>query len=176
MKNRIEIYGALSEVGGIPNYDSYEEIFNGCLDAFKKLFGEEIMEKHDIFIDNGYQFTGTTYATNPILNKSLFIKTQITDGLDTTEIIFQFGFTLTQVVFYSLIGFDKVDYDEMQYTFSTAMALAMLHSTHPDAIDFYEADAFRALKKYADAIDLAHAVDYSFFELRDLILDYVEKY
>lgn len=176
MKNKIEIYGALSTVGGIPNFNAYKGTFDNCLDTFIMLFGEEVMGKHDIFIDNGYQFTGTTYATNPILDKLLFIKTRITDGLDTTEIVFQFGFTFTQVVFYSLIGFDKVDYDEMQYTLSTTMALAMLHSTHPNAMDFYEADAFRELNKYGEAIDLAHAVDYSLFKIRDLILDYVEKY
>lgn len=122
-ERKFEINGNL---GNILNYKSFENTICQIYGIFLKLFGDEIMLKIPLYIDNATEMSGHTPIITPILGKYLCIKLGIKNFADTQEIIFQFSHELCHYVFYSLLGMDRPFPDEKEESICTAMSLCVL--------------------------------------------------
>ena len=98
---------------------------------FLKLFGEDIMSRIPLLVDNATEMSGYTPIITPVLGKYLCIKLGISNFLWTDQIIYQFSHELCHYVFYAIQGIDKPFADEKEESICSAMSLCILK-------DFYE--------------------------------------
>lgn len=162
-----EISGNLSK---ILNYDNFEKTICIVRNRFINLFGEEIMSRIPLLVDNATQMSGNTPITTPVLGKFLCIKLGIIDFLWTGKIIFQISHELCHYVFYSLQGLNKPFAGEKEESICTAMSLCILKYFYED-IQIY-IDYVKGLENvgYRNGAALAEEVNYDSSLLSSIIL------
>lgn len=153
---------------GINNFETYVSIIEDVLRSFALLFGEEIMTKYPLYIDNGYSHAGSLHTIKPIFNKFLHLKTGIADGKDKSEVLFQLTYNLTHYVFYSKFGLERPYLTEYR-DYCTGMAIVIVRMDDKDAGSFYE-DALK--NEIPNGVDIAKRNNYSIFGIAKEILEY----
>ena len=95
-----EINGNLyDEQYGLKNIKDFEEVIISVKNLYDQLFGEEVMNKHSMYIDNATADSGYSPIITVILRKYLIIKLYISSDSIKSQIAYQFGHELTHFVF-----------------------------------------------------------------------------
>ena len=154
----------------ILNYDNFQVTICKVRDRFVNLFGEEIMSRVPLLVDNATQMSGNTPITTPVLGKFLCIKLGIINFLWTEKIIFQFSHELCHYIFYSLQGLNKPFADEKEESICTAMSLCILKDFYEDIqihIDYVKGLEYAG---YRNGAAIAEKVNYNSSLLSSIIL------
>ena len=162
-----EISGNLSK---ILNYDNFEKTICIVRNRFINLFGEEIMSRIPLLVDNATQMSGYTPITTPVFGKYLCIKLGILNFLCTEQIIFQFSHELCHFVFYSLQGFNKPNADDREESICTAMSLCILKDLNNGIQQYIDYDNGLDYLGYRNGAAIAEAVNYDSNLLSSIIL------
>lgn len=116
--NNERVFEINGNLGNIINYQNFENIICKVRNRFIELFGEEIMSRIPVYVDNATDImSGHTPIITPILGKYLCIKLNIGNFLDSQRIVFQYAHELCHYVFYSIKGLDKPFADEYEESF-----------------------------------------------------------
>lgn len=86
--NHERIFEINGNLENILNYQNFERTICHVYGSFLKLFGDEIMFKIPLYVDNATEMSGHTPIITPILGKYLCIKLGVKSFADTKEIIF----------------------------------------------------------------------------------------
>lgn len=163
-----EINGNLAS---IVNYQNFERTITHVYVSFLKLFGDEIMFKIPLYVDNATEMTGHTPIITRILGKYLCIKLGIKNFADTKEIIFQFAHELCHYVFYSLLGLDKILADEEEESICTAMSLCILREYYEDIQEYIDCVVGLENVGYRKGVSVAESINYKSSNLAHQILN-----
>ncbi|MBQ9011822.1 MAG: hypothetical protein IJ093_04155 [Bacilli bacterium] len=163
-----EFSGRLRE---IDNYDVFKNTIIDINKLFRKVFGDEIIDKYDLFIDNATAGSGYTPVCVVVLQKYILIKLHIKDFSDKARIMYQYSHELTHYVFYALNGLDKKLGLEIEENIASAMSLVVLKYFNSDEFESYN-EYVKNLDdaKYQKGFDVACDVHYDIYKLRDMIL------
>lgn len=184
-ENDIKICNAIQinvNLADIKNYVNYEKIIVWIYTDFLKLFGQELMQKYLLYVDNvvydeNYTLTnGYTPIITPIFKKYLILKTNISDFADVPKIIFQFSHELCHYVFYSLMDLNKPYADNEEEGICTAMSLCMLKK-YNIAFEKYKCYVKNLVNEgYKSGYYIGESIDFDCNKVFDLIKDKVKKY
>ena len=167
----IEINGNLSNpISGLKNYDLFQAAIIKVLQVFQKTFGNEIMCKLPLLIDNGTSNTGHTPIITPVLNKYLIIKLCVKPSTVESTIIYQFSHELAHFIFYAYHGIDKVFATQEEESFCSAISLILIKELCPNDLIGYIAYV-RSLSDegYRLGIDVAERYNYDLNAIKTLI-------
>lgn len=125
------------EINGNLKAEENYAIFSSCIGmvmkAFRECFGEEVMNKIDLYIDNATQSSGYTPIITVILEKYIIIKLGISDFTKKEKTVYQFSHELCHYVFYSIKGLNKEKAGVIEENICTAMALIMINKFFPES-------------------------------------------
>lgn len=79
--------------------------------VFIEIFGQQLMETIDIFVDNATAGSGHTPITIPVLGKYIIIKLGIVPMSTEGFTAFQFSHELMHCIYYAKYGLDKIPAD-----------------------------------------------------------------
>lgn len=127
----IEINGNLDEE---KDFNIFYETISKVLEIFIGTFGNEVMNKYDLFIDNATQSSGDTPITTVLLKNSITIKLGIEDFSNKEQIAYQFSHELCHCIFYSLKGLNKEKASGTEENICSAMSLIILNLMYPNEI------------------------------------------
>lgn len=171
---KYEINGNLVK---LENYDILEEYIVKTIRIFLKVFGNEVMERYDLFIDNATQGSGHTPTMNTVLGKYLMIKLGIRDFSNKEQIVFQFAHELCHYVFSSLQGIEITEADNEEENICTAMSLIAINEMFPEKINKwcdYISEAPE--EKYNKGTQIAEEVNFDIRKLKEKIYQKVNKF
>lgn len=172
-ERNFEINGNLFGEYGLKNQKDFLEIISIVKYQYDIVFGQEVMNKYELYIDNATKDSGYTPVITPILKKYLIIKLCISDNDSRSKIAYQFAHELTHFVFYSYLGLDKPHADSMEETICSAASLIIIKNLFPDE--------FVAWNNYVDNLKEEHyrkgagyalSVEYSLRELKNKIMEF----
>lgn len=144
-----KIFEINGNLASILNYHNLEFTLCRVRNCFIELFGEEIMSRFPVYVDNATDtMSGHTPIITPILGKYLCIKLGLPNFWDTERIIFQFAHELCHYIFYSLQGIDKPLADTREEMICSAMSLCILK-------DFYD-----NIQRHIDHVNALEDVGY----------------
>ena len=152
-------------------------VFNNTITSvynlFMELFGNDLMKKLPLFIDNATSGSGYTPITIPVLSRLVIIKLRIDNFVNDEKIIFQFSHELCHFIYFCLYGIDKELADEKEEAICTAMSLCCLKYFCKN-IDKWT-NHVQSLKRegYRNGFEEAQAVDFDAFRLSKIIIDNV---
>lgn len=130
--NVIEINGNLSEEKDFPVFCKF---IVEILKIFYLTFGEKVMEKYDLFIDNATKNSGHTPMATVLLKKHITIKLGIDNFSNQEQIAYQFSHELCHYVFYSLQGLNKEKAGVIEENICSAMSLVIIKLLFPKNIN-----------------------------------------
>lgn len=170
-----EINGNL---GYLLNYKNFENTICRVRNRFIELFGEEMMTKIPLYVDNATDvMSGHTPIITPIFGKYLCIKLNIDNFLKSEQIIFQFAHELCHYVFFAIKGLDKSFAAEDEESVCTAMSLCLLKDFGVDieqcngVVESWVEYVSRLENTgYRDGAQIAKSINYNLENLRYLIL------
>lgn len=156
-----EINGNLyDEQYGLKNIKDFEEVIISVKNLYDQLFGEEVMNKQIMYIDNATADSGYSPIITVILRKYLIIKLCIYSDSIKSEIAYQFGHELTHFVFYSYFGLDKPPANFDEEMICSAASLIVVKELFPNDLDMFKShvnsltqDCYRKGVEYAESID-----------------------
>ena len=173
MSDRFEINGNL--------YDyKYIEVFEQTICAvrtrFQELFGEEILNRIPLYVDNSIKGGGYTPVTDVVLHNYICIKLGVVDFSDTEWITYQFAHEMCHFTYRCLIGIDKKHAEEYEESMCTAMSLCFLSGCGRNFRRW--CNHVRKLKNegYRKGYDIALKCDFDPVKLRDKILAELDAY
>ena len=169
MKN-IEVNGNLSD---IPNFNIFLTNISKVVFIFVQIFGKDIMEKIDLYIDNAINNTksGYTPIITPVLRKYLIIKLNIEDFSKEQQIVYQFSHELCHYVFYVLKGINKEIANTVEENICSAMSLIMIKMLFSQDVFEYWLNYVKGLtdKNYKGGYDIAKEVKFDINKLKQKI-------
>lgn len=122
-----EINGNLTEV---EKYRVFSYAVATVMGEFNQIFGQEIMTKYPLYVDNCNNIEnsncGYTPIITPVLKQILIIKLGINDFGNIAMIIYQLAHELCHYVFYSIHGITRAKANEEEEIICTAMSLIIL--------------------------------------------------
>lgn len=164
-----EISGNLSE---IENYHTFLYWVGKVYNLFCDVFGEEVMTKIDLYVDNvvSEETTGHTPIITPILGKYLIIKLGIEDFSNIEEIVYQFSHELCHYIVYSIKGIDKPRATIYEEQICSAMSLVVIKMLFANRINFW-LNYVKAIKdeKYRGGAKIAEDISFDIIQLKELI-------
>ena len=154
------------------NYNNFKKTIIAINKRFREIFGDELIDKYDIFIDNALTGSGYTPTCVVILDKYILIKLHIEDFSDTTRIRYQYSHELTHYIFRALNGLeDKKRLVEEEHL-ASAMSLVMLKEFNDPNFESYSRYVENLEEeKYRKGIDVARSIDFDVYELKKLIFN-----
>lgn len=166
-RKTFEVNGNLDE---IENYKIFFSFIVNIMECFQTVFGQGVMSKMDIYVDNATEMSGYTPITTKILGKYIHIKLGIDNFADAEKIVYQFSHELCHCVFYSLLGIGKKRADAQEENICTAMSLIVLKAFFPNSISGWEKHV-SSLKNenYNKGVEVAKECDYNILKLKDRI-------
>lgn len=117
------------------NFDKFLNIISIVMSIFSNAFGNDVMSKIDLYIDNATEKSGYTPITTVVLKKYIIIKLGIEDFSDVEKIIYQFSHELCHYVFYSIKGLNKSKADIKEENICSAMSLIIINKLYPSKKD-----------------------------------------
>lgn len=173
-----EINGNLNNnLEGLKNYKYFSEIIYRVKIIYDEIFGLDIMNKYDLYIDNATENSGWAPIITPILKKYFIIKLAIYPNDVQSKIVFQFAHELTHFVFYSYFGIDKPRANDEEEIMCTAASLILIKMLFSKDFEFWN-EYTKSLeeRKYRQGADYAEKIGYNLQELRDKISMFKYKY
>lgn len=169
----LQINSGLLDSDGLKNKNTFMDVILKVNAYFIHVFGEETMNKIDIYVDNATKDSGHTPRINPVFNKFLHIKLCITPESHEGIIAFQFAHELMHYIHYCHYGFER-QHEDIQYireeNVCTAASLIVVHDLYPQY--FCDLDAYvRGLLdiRYQKGTELAEQFKYNLFALKGLV-------
>lgn len=172
MDNRFEINANLYEYRDI---EYFEETILKVRAKFQELFGEEVLDRIPLYVDNSTKGGGYTPITDVVLHSYVSIKLGISDFRDEEWIAYQFAHEMCHFTYRCLIGIDKKNAEEYEESICSAMSLCILSGCR----DFRGwCKHVKKLKNesYRKGYDIALECDFNPTKLRDKILAELEEY
>ncbi|HFD2043497.1 TPA: hypothetical protein ACF2DM_000303 [Clostridium perfringens] len=172
-ERHFEINGNLyDDTYGIKNYYEFREVIGKVKCLYDSIFGSEIMNKYDLYVDNATENSGYAPIITPILQKYLIIKLSIYPDDKQSKIAFQFAHELTHFVFYSYFGINKKHADFMEEMICTAASLIIIKGLFPNEFDDYN-DYLKNVETsgYREGPAYAESIEYSLEELKNRIFN-----
>lgn len=166
---RYEINGNLQDE---ENYNIFSTYIAKIMNIFKENFGDKVMTKIDLYIDNATQNSGYTPITTIILKKYIIIKLGISNFAKREQIVFQFSHELCHYVFYALKGLDKEKADSIEENICTAMSLIMINKIFPDSIESWKSYVSKLTNEnYNKGTKIAEENDFDINKLKEKIYE-----
>lgn len=169
----LQINSGLLDSDGLKNKNTFMDVILKVNAYFIHVFGEETMNKIDIYVDNATRDSGHTPRINPVFNKFLHIKLCITPESHEGIITFQFAHELMHYIHYCHYGFER-QHEDIQYireeNVCTAASLIVVHDLYPQY--FCDLDAYaRGLLdiRYQKGAELAEQFKYNLLALKGLV-------
>lgn len=173
-KRCFEINGNLFDDDyGLKNSKDFLEVIRIVKNIYDTIFGMEIMDKYDLYVDNATENSGYTPIITIILQKYVSIKLGISIKSSRSTIAFQFAHELTHFVFYSYFGLNKPQANYMEETICTAASLIVIRMLFPT--EFVDWDNYvRHLEKeyYKQGADYAERLEYNLENLKNKIIEF----
>lgn len=119
--------------GNLVNIDKYK-VFSFAVAVvvgeFNSMFGEEIMTKYPLYIDNcfdnGFSKCGYTPIITPVLKQILIIKLGLDDFGNFANAVYQLSHELCHYVFYSIEGITRANIGDQEERVCSAMSLILI--------------------------------------------------
>lgn len=169
-----EINGNLyDEQYGLKNIKDFEEVIISVKNLYDQLFGEEVMNKHSMYIDNATADSGYTPSITVILRRYLIIKLSISSNNRKSKIAYQFGHELTHFVFYSYFGLDKplANFDEEMIC--SAASLIIVKKLFPNDLNMFKSHVNSLSQDYyRKGVEYAESIDYDLENLKKSIINF----
>lgn len=169
-----EINGNLyDEQYGLKNIKDFEEVIISVKNLYDQLFGEEVMNKHSMYIDNATADSGYTPSITVILRRYLIIKLSISSNNRKSKIAYQFGHELTHFVFYSYFGLDKplANFDEEMIC--SAASLIIVKKLFPNDLNMFKSHVNSLSQDYyRKGVEYAESIDYDLENLKKIIINF----
>ena len=134
-----EINGNLDdEHTGIENYAIFENGVCKVKDLYDQVFGSDIMNRIDFYVDNATKDSGYTPICTPVLGKLFVIKLGIHPQDSEERIVYQFAHELMHCVFYAYFGINRIRGTDWEEVVCSAASLAALKMLCPEAFLRYK--------------------------------------
>lgn len=173
VERKFEVNGNLFGEYGLKNQKDFLETISIVKCQYDIVFGQEVMNKYDLYIDNATKDSGYTPIITPILKKYLIIKLGISDNDSRSKIAYQFAHELTHFVFYSYLGLDKPLANSMEETICSAASLIIIKKLFPEEFVGWN-NYVNNLKEehYRKGVEYALSIEYSLMELKNKIIEF----
>ena len=166
MKN-FAINGYLED---IENFDIFLKAIVETMNIFIEIFGKDVMEKIDLYIDNSTEGSGYTPTTTPLFKKCIIIKLGIPNFSDEERIVYQYAHELCHYVFYSLKGFNKDKANCEEENICTAMSLIVINKLFPNSIIKWTSHVSNLQNKmYSGGAKIAKEIGFDILKLKERI-------
>ena len=165
-----EINSALNHEEGLSNFTIFQTVISNVWKYYTDSLGSNLMDTHDLFIDNVKAYCGPTPYTYNILNKIILIKLDIESNTPEYQIAYIFCHELMHFVYYCKYGMLRTPVIEEEERICSASSLIYIKHFYPDY--FYETNVHvKNLQNeyYAEGASLAEELSYNFLELIKLI-------
>ena len=157
-------------------FECFEQTINDVRTRFQQLFGDDVLDRLPLYVDNSTSGGGYTPITDVVLHSYISIKLGIGDFKDKDWITYQFAHEMCHFVYRCLIGIDKKHAEEYEESICSAMSLCFLngYSRHFDRWCKH----VRKLKYegYRKGYDVALECNFDPIKLRDKILAELDEY
>ena len=165
-----EVNGSLRE---ITNYDYFFENINNVYWIFLRFFGEKIMSRYEVYIDNATAGSGYTPVMTPVWSKYIIIKLGIDDFSNKEQIIWQLSHELCHYVVSTLAGITRKIDETKEEPMSAAMAICVINILCPQSINKWK-DYLKSVpnENYRAGYTLAEEINYDIASLRVRINEY----
>lgn len=169
-----EINGNLyDEQYGLENIKDFEEVIISVKNLYDQLFGEEVMNKHSMYIDNATADSGYTPIITVILRRYLIIKLSISSNNRKSKIAYQFGHELTHFVFYSYFGLDKPPANFDEEMICSAASLIVVKKLFPSDLGMFKEHVNNLSQDcYRKGLEYAESIDYDLENLKKSIINF----
>ena len=169
-----EINGNLyDEQYGLKNIKDFEEVIISVKNLYDQLFGEEVMNKQIMYIDNATADSGYSPIITVILRKYLIIKLCIYSDSIKSEIAYQFGHELTHFVFSSYFGLDKPPANFDEEMICSAASLIVVKELFPNDLDMFKSHVNSLTQDcYRKGVEYAESIDYDLENLKKSIINF----
>ena len=161
--------------GNLPqeNYSTFLEDINKVYSIFSSHFGENIMKKIDLFVDNATgNSTGYTPMAIPVLQKYIIIKLGLNNFEDSARTIYQFSHELCHYVFYSIKGIDKPLADAKEESICSAMSLIIVRELSPISFGrYFDYVSKLENESWRKGAEIAKSINFDIIKLVAIIFD-----
>ena len=158
------------------DYKTFKKAITDVYNVYLDLFGLDIMNRVDFFVDNALTGSGHTPTCVPILEKYVLIKLHIADFNDYNKVVYQFAHELCHLVFYSMCGLDnQLDIYE-EDSIASAMSLVMLYHFKSDEVATYMKNTLGYAGAYGNGVNVALEEDYDLNNMKKRIINFANKY
>ncbi|MFR5643182.1 MAG: hypothetical protein ACLTK7_08450 [Clostridium paraputrificum] len=174
IKKTWEINGNLYGEDGLENIQDFEEVIIKVKSLYDEIFGEKVMNKYDLYVDNATKDSGYSPIITVVLRKYIIIKLKISGDASKGKIAYQFAHELTHFVFYSYFGLNKPFANCREETICSAASLIIIRDLFPDEFNTYNVHV-KSLDEecYRRGADYAESIDYSLEKLKDKIMEFI---
>ena len=172
MSENFEINANLYEIKDI---EIFERTILEVRAKFQELFGEEVLDRLPLYVDNSTKGCGYTPITDVVLHSYISIKLGISDFRDTEWITYQFAHEMCHFIYRCLIGIDKKHAETYEESICSAMSLCFLNGCR----NFHSwCKHVSKLKDegYRKGYEVALECNFDPFKLRDKILAELDEY
>lgn len=173
-----EFNGNLDDVEtGVPNYTDFITTIMTVKLKFHDYFGDEIMNRYPLMIDNGTKRTGYTPVITPVWDRGLIMKLHIDNGSDMAKVVYQAAHEFTHYVFFSLAGLNKPRADFTEESYCSAASLIFIKEYTPAMFELYKNYVAQLPNKdYKEGLNVAESVNYDMLALKELIIAKAKTY
>ncbi|MCH5159717.1 MAG: hypothetical protein J1F66_02575 [Clostridiales bacterium] len=173
MSNKFEINGNLYEYQDI---EIFEKTICEIRTRFQSLFGEEVLDRLPLYVDNSTKGGGYTPITDVVLHQHITIKLCIGDFSDVEEITYQFAHEMCHFTYRCLLGINKKNADIYEESICSAMALCFLNGNCRNFSSWCKHVRTRKYEGYRKGYDIAFECNFDTHKLRDKILMELDRY
>lgn len=173
MPDRFQINFNLSDY---KNFSVFERTVYEVRAKFQELFGEDVMNRIPLYVDNSTDGGGYTPITDVVLQCYISIKLCISDFSDKELIVYQFAHEMCHFTYKCLIGINKKHAGAYEESICSAMSLCLLYGNCKDFDDWCK--HVRRLKNrgWRKGYDIALECNFSPVKLKDKVLAELEEY
>ena len=165
--------------GKLRDIDNYDIFFNTIVSInkrFREVFGDDIVDKYDLFIDNATSGSGHTPVCVPILKKYILIKLHVSDFSDKDIIIYQYSHELLHYISYAINGLLYKDHLDEEEQLASACSLIMLKEYNSKRFDYFCSYVSNLEdKNYKQGTKLAEKLNFDIYKLKDILYKLYKK-
>lgn len=109
------------------NYAIFKQTVLDVYQKFKALFGEEVLHRIPLYIDNCTEGGGYTPSSFPVLDSFVEIKLKIADFTRVEQTTYQCAHEMTHFTYRCLLGIKKKQANTYEESICSAMSLCFLY-------------------------------------------------
>lgn len=157
-------------------FDVFEDTILEVRAEFQELFGEEVLNRLPLYVDNSLKGSGYTPGIDVVLHSYMNIKLHIDKFWDTELIIYQFAHEMLHFTYRCLIGIDKKHADVYEESMCSAMALCFLNGNCRNFRRWCKHVQKLKNEGYRKGYDVAKECNFDSVRLRNKILSELDDY